>query len=298
MSEEKVLVSVGVPVRDGAKTLALALETLINQTHDNIEIIISDNASTDQTGEICKQFAEKDSRIVYFRQNSTFSAIENFRFVYEKSHGKYFMWAAHDDLRDNDYIETLLKGFEKEPTAAIMFSEVVLFDNYSCLHKSYSDFGKHKNWSPTFQSKNLSFLKKHVKQQSDNIACIHIYGLINPKYLFDYPWFDSTSAPDLPLLHWLLSHGDFLYYPGTTLYYYVGHKNSVHQISSNFHSVKKIINILILIFQNGWICALSVKKAELKNGHHHHIFLILLIILSARFFFRFIKPILGKLLIL
>ena len=103
-----IQVSVGVPVYNGASGLAEALDSLVNQTFRDIEIIISDNASTDATPDICRRYADNDSRITYYRQIATSSAVDNFLVVLSKARAPYFMWAAHDDVRSLDFIATLL----------------------------------------------------------------------------------------------------------------------------------------------------------------------------------------------
>ena len=96
-NENQPLVSIGVPVFNGEKGLAVALDSLIGQDYHNLEIIISDNASTDATSKICEEYVGKDSRIKYSRLEENIGAALNFNRVFERSSGKYFMWAAHDD---------------------------------------------------------------------------------------------------------------------------------------------------------------------------------------------------------
>ena len=113
-SSNKVpLVSIGVPVFNGEKTLVAALESLTKQSFNNIEIIISDNASTDSTQTICEKFAEKDSRVNYIRQEKNIGSAKNFEFVFKKSYGKYFMWAAADDIRSDNFINENINFLEK-----------------------------------------------------------------------------------------------------------------------------------------------------------------------------------------
>jgi glycosyltransferase involved in cell wall biosynthesis len=117
-------VSVGVPVFNGAASLSTALNNILDQTVRDIEIIISDNASTDATAEICRDITSRDPRIRYFRQPQTINATENFRFVLSQARAPYFMWAAHDDTRDLDYIEKLLRALEDNPNAVLAFGDV------------------------------------------------------------------------------------------------------------------------------------------------------------------------------
>lgn len=103
------MVSIGTPVYNGAKYLRKALDSLLEQTFTDFELIISDNASTDDTQAICEEYARRDSRIRYVRQSMNIGAAENFRFVQQQAKGEFFMWAAHDDLWDRRHIELLLE---------------------------------------------------------------------------------------------------------------------------------------------------------------------------------------------
>lgn len=106
LSMERPLVSLGFPVYNSKQTVQSALLSLINQTYSNFEIIISDNASDDGTGEICSYYASRDKRIRYIRQDKNIGASENFKFVLDVAQGPYFMWAAADDVRSEDFLET------------------------------------------------------------------------------------------------------------------------------------------------------------------------------------------------
>lgn len=106
-------ISIGVPVYNGESTLTAALDSLLSQSFTDIEIIISDNASTDKTEEICLSFCEKDSRIIYIRQEENIGAAKNFEFVLKQSTGRYFTWAAADDLRSSDFLEVNVNFLEK-----------------------------------------------------------------------------------------------------------------------------------------------------------------------------------------
>ena len=89
--------SVGLPVYNAEKYLRRALESLLNQDFGDFELIISDNASTDGTAEICHAYAKRDKRIRYLRSDENRGATWNFRRVLELAEGTYFKWAAHDD---------------------------------------------------------------------------------------------------------------------------------------------------------------------------------------------------------
>ena len=83
----KPLISIGVPVKNGGCELRTALDSLVNQTYRNIEIIISNNNSSDETGTICREFSNKDNRIKLYEQGKDLNVIENLQLVFEKSNG-------------------------------------------------------------------------------------------------------------------------------------------------------------------------------------------------------------------
>ena len=93
------------PVYNGEKFIREALDSLLAQTFTDFELIISDNASTDGTESICREYAEKDARIRYVRQIENKGAIANFKFVLDEAKAEYFMWAAHDDMWGENFIK-------------------------------------------------------------------------------------------------------------------------------------------------------------------------------------------------
>src|SRR4051812_10444894 len=90
-------VSVGLPVYNAEKYLDDSLRNLLNQSYADFELIISDNASTDATEEICRGYAAKDRRIIYHRNNCNMGIAWNHNRVFHLASGDFFMWAAHDD---------------------------------------------------------------------------------------------------------------------------------------------------------------------------------------------------------
>jgi glycosyltransferase involved in cell wall biosynthesis len=89
--------SIGMPVFNRAATVERAIESVLAQTFVELELLVSDNASTDGTEAICRHYAERDARIRYTRHPATISGLENFRFVLEHARAPYFMWLPADD---------------------------------------------------------------------------------------------------------------------------------------------------------------------------------------------------------
>lgn len=123
-SKKNPLVSVGMPVYNGEPYIRDALESLLEQTFTDFELIISDNASTDGTEKICREYLERDNRIRYFRQVENRGATANFRFVLDQAVGEYFMWAASDDLQTPEFIKILAHALDQDPSLVCVMSDV------------------------------------------------------------------------------------------------------------------------------------------------------------------------------
>lgn len=108
-------VTIGLPVFNAESSIAGAIESLLAQSHTAIRLIISDNASTDGTGEICRHFAASDNRIEYHRQDCNIGAEANFECVLQAADTEYFLWAAADDVRSHDYVELCLAFLDSHP---------------------------------------------------------------------------------------------------------------------------------------------------------------------------------------
>ena len=125
------LVSIGMPVYNSELTVAKAIESIILQDYTNIELIISDNASSDRTEKICESFVKKDNRIKYFRQKQNIDGYLNCKFVLNKSEGEYFMWAAGDDIRTLGFISTNLNVLLKHPNIVASTSPNIMGWEYN-----------------------------------------------------------------------------------------------------------------------------------------------------------------------
>ncbi len=122
-------VSIGMPVFNGQKYVVAALNSILEQSFSDFELIISDNASTDGTPEICQEFARKDRRIRYVRQPSNLGAPRNFNFVFQQSQGKYFKWAAANDVCDRDLVAICKKELDQHSDVVLCFGKTVAIDH-------------------------------------------------------------------------------------------------------------------------------------------------------------------------
>jgi O-antigen biosynthesis protein len=128
MTTNTPLVSIGVPIYNEEQYLRKTLESLNNQDYPNVEIIISDNASTDGTSQICQEFQYLNPNIVYSRAPVNCGAHLNGLSVLEKSRGKYFMFAAGHDLWDPTFISKAVQIMENDPDIILCYSKTIRID--------------------------------------------------------------------------------------------------------------------------------------------------------------------------
>ena len=127
-SGEGPRVSVGMPIYNAERYLEEALESLLGQSFDDFEIVISDNASTDRTGEICRAYAARDERVKYFRMRQNYGLIDNFNNVFRLSTGEYFKWAASDDVCGRDYLLRAVQVLDDDPSTVLVWAKTVGID--------------------------------------------------------------------------------------------------------------------------------------------------------------------------
>lgn len=161
-------VSIGMPVFNGELFIRDALDSLLSQTFTDFELIISDNASTDNTGAICREYAKNDLRIKYVRQTENRGLIPNFQFVLDAAVGEYFMWAAADDVWDRLWLETLLPVAKRFKCLA--FGEVVV------VNEAGETITHPANY------RNLSFKGKRVIRRLQYYIDPPFKGKANPVY--------------------------------------------------------------------------------------------------------------------
>lgn len=132
-------VSVGLPVYNGEAFLREALDSILNQTLSDFELIISDNASTDRTEEICRAYVKKDSRIRYFRNEKNIGAAGNYNQAFHASRGQYFKWAAHDDVCAPEFLERCVAVLESDRSAVLCYPATTIIDEKGNPLRRYED---------------------------------------------------------------------------------------------------------------------------------------------------------------
>lgn len=219
MADKKPLVSIGMPVYNGGDFFRHALESLLAQDYENIELIISDNHSTDLTQEICLDYKARDKRICYFRNEMNVGPKNNFNKVFEISQGEYFMWAAHDDLREPNYISACLKVMEKNPNVILCCSCTLLNEdgNLKKLEEDFTTIGMSPN--------------RRFRKILWNNSCSSIYGLIRSSVLRKTELFKDTAGSDNLLLAELSLLGEFYQLPMFLFNAKIKRKNTLQRIN-------------------------------------------------------------------
>jgi glycosyltransferase involved in cell wall biosynthesis len=120
--------TVGLPVYNGRNYVAESLEALLGQSYSDFELIISDNASTDGTAEVCRRYAKEDSRVRYVRQPRNIGLAPNHNFLVAQARGEMFKWASHDDLYARDLLKSCVQALDEHPDVVLAHSWTAMID--------------------------------------------------------------------------------------------------------------------------------------------------------------------------
>src|SRR5262245_6294879 len=130
MSNNDVLISLGMPVYNSAKYLRHTLDSLLAQDYGNFELLISDNASTDSTRDICLEYAARDKRVRYYRNERNMGMVWNENRLLELARGEYFKWAGSYDFLEPTYLSACKRVLESDPTVVLAYSLARLINEH------------------------------------------------------------------------------------------------------------------------------------------------------------------------
>jgi len=125
---EKPVITIGLPVYNGEKTIKKTLNSIIEQTFTDFQVIISDNNSSDNTERICQEFSKKNSKITYIRQNENKGPLYNFKFVLNSANSKYFVWLAADDWWEPTFLEKNVSVLDSNKKFVASVSKINYYD--------------------------------------------------------------------------------------------------------------------------------------------------------------------------
>ena len=217
-------VSIGLPVYNGEAFLARALDSLLAQTFADFEIVVSDNASTDATAEICAAYAERDPRIRYHRHARNGGAAANYNFTVEMARGAYFKWMAHDDLVAPGFLQTCMDAFARAPESVVLSFTKVCWVGVDDEVLKYYDVPI--PWDGRdVRSRVASLLRDRVHSFLHHPYAL--FGLIRTETLRQTRLIQSFHSADRVLLLELALRGDFLELPEYLFYRRMHEGNSV-----------------------------------------------------------------------
>lgn len=121
-------VSIGLPVYNGVRYLSRSIESLLGQTFGDFELIISDNASTDGTEDLCLHYAALDPRVRYYRNADNIGIAHNFNRAYGLSSGEYFKWHCSDDLCEPTLVERCVQALDTHPSVVLTYAKTRFID--------------------------------------------------------------------------------------------------------------------------------------------------------------------------
>jgi glycosyltransferase involved in cell wall biosynthesis len=202
-------VSIGMPVYNGERYLAVTLDSLLTQTFEDFELIICDNASMDQTEQICRSYAARDGRIRYVRHTENLGAAKNYWRAFELAVGGYFRWANCDDLFAPESLARCVEVLDREQAVVLAYPQTQLIDERGQAIAFYDD-GLH------LQSPKAS---DRFVQLFQNLGLVNvIYGLMRTDALKQTGLIRNFVGGDIPLIAELTLYGKFWEIPEALFY--------------------------------------------------------------------------------
>ncbi|NEP60959.1 MAG: glycosyltransferase family 2 protein [Symploca sp. SIO2G7] len=224
-------ISIGLPVYNGENFLEESLKSLLSQTFEDFELIISDNASTDRTRAICQAYAAQDKRIRYYYNQENFGPAWNYNRVFELSRGKYFKWAAHDDICTPEFLEKCFEVLENNPSIVLCYPKTKIINEFSELIENYNV--ELKTSSPEPHERFYDLTRLHHR-------CYQIFGVIRSSTLAKTPLIDSYAGSDRVLLARISLYGQFFELPE---YLFCARRHPQQSIELLFHPKRKLTRL-------------------------------------------------------
>lgn len=209
-------ISIGLPVFNGEPFLPEALDSILNQTFSDFELIIADNASTDKTEEICRAYATRDNRVRYFRNETNLGAAKNFNRVFALSSGEYFKWAAADDILEPEFLARCVDVLDDDPHVVLAYP-IVRFMSEPEEGPERTDV----TYSlPRLQSPSVRERMHEMFFNAPPSMYVHglIFGLLRSAVLRDTPLIRNCLGSDVCLLIDLGLRGKLVQVPACLLH--------------------------------------------------------------------------------
>jgi glycosyltransferase involved in cell wall biosynthesis len=189
------------PVYNGERYLASAIEASLGQSYTDFELILSDNASTDSTAEICREYARRDARVRYVRNSTNIGMAGNYNSAFRQSVGEYFRWAAGDDLFAPESLERCVQVLDREPEVVLCYPRTVMIDEHGNRIGEYDD-----NLNLPHDRPSDRFI---AAMEQMTLVNVH-FGLMRSRALGQTCIYHAGPAGDLAFVVELAFHGKFV----------------------------------------------------------------------------------------
>lgn len=240
-----VRVSLAMPIYNGEQYVEETIRSILAQDFTDFELIITDNASTDRTEEICRGFAARDARIRYVRNERNLGASANYNLGLSLATGEFFKWCACDDLISPNCIGALVSALEQDPEAIGAFPKTECIDETGAVIPTV---GK-----PLPDRKGLTPAQRFMRGVREGGTMFEIFGLFRRdvlhKTMLHLPYYGSDRA----LLAEIALLGEFIRVPAATFF------NREHRARS--------ININDKLARARWQGASATRSRAMEHCH-------------------------------
>ncbi len=289
MIGDKPCVSIGLPVYNGEKYIRQSLDSILAQTYQDFELIISDNASTDRTREICREYAKRDDRISYYRSERNFGAPWNYNRTFRLSSCVYFKWAAHDDVLAPEFLEKCVRVLDNDQFIVLCHSKTGIIDENGTLVGNYdrSTLSRINSQKPHERFGDL------ISQRN---SCWSVFGVVRASSLRKTPLHgnyidaDRNLLAEIGLMGRIYEIPEYLFFqrnhPQAYTYRYYSKASVVHDYQSqsewwtgnkrgpmiilphwkNCMEFFKSLNRVPLKWSERWLCYEEISRWILRGG--------------------------------
>lgn len=202
-------VGIGLPVYNGENFIKAAIDSVLAQTFEDFELIISDNASTDRTQEICQSYVALDKRVRYYRNPQNIGAARNYNRVFASSTAEYFKWIAHDDVIAPAYLQRCVEVMDRDQNVTVCFPAITYIDALGNVLKQQRE--ENLSIRGSRAAARARVMVNHQLKSTDIFWAI--FGLMRCSALRQTPLHGSYVASDQVLLIQMLLLGEFYQVP-------------------------------------------------------------------------------------
>ena len=195
------VVTVGLPVFDGDAYVEETIISILGQEDVDLELLIADNGSTDGTEAICRRVAAADDRVRYLRSSANMGAAWNFNRLVGEARGRYFKWAAHDDVLEPSYLARCIAELEDDCSVSLAYPRVMDIDEAGVPRKRHPSFQYAGGHDPAQRARAIL---------SSVTPCYEVFGVMRAHELATTGLIGPYASSDRTLLFEMGLRGRFV----------------------------------------------------------------------------------------